>query len=93
MTLEVPALPEMFFSLKDYATLKAAFTNNLRDPSVFPDDVIEVYKHVASMPGALTAMINYYRANIGSATRGDKAKKGKISVKTLVVWVRAAWRC
>ena len=55
-------------------------------PSMFPAQVTEVYRRNASQPGALRAMINYYRALV----RGRKkiAARGTpvIDLPTLMVW-------
>jgi epoxide hydrolase 4 len=54
----------------------------------FPDDVLEVYRRAAQEPGALTAMINYYRAAFsgGGARRQRNLGYPKIDVPTLVIW-------
>jgi pimeloyl-ACP methyl ester carboxylesterase len=44
--------------------------------------VLEVYRQNALIPGALTAMINYYRANLGLL--GEVAPQ--ITVPTLMLW-------
>jgi pimeloyl-ACP methyl ester carboxylesterase len=56
--------------------------------SRFSDEVIEVYQRNAAQPGALTAMINYYRALVrgGGARRQQQAGYPAIDVPTLMVW-------
>ncbi len=47
-----------------------AFRGMAIDKSRFPSDVLRVYRDNAARPGALTAMLNYYRAFIrGGASR------------------------
>ena len=62
--------------------LKGLATN----PSRFPSSVLDVYRTAASQPGALTAMLSYYRAlkYAGPAVKGrpDTA----LQVPTLLIW-------
>jgi pimeloyl-ACP methyl ester carboxylesterase len=51
----------------------------------FSDDDIEQYVRALSVPGALTAALNYYRANL----RSDALALGRsvrIAADTLVIW-------
>ncbi|MBD5635510.1 MAG: alpha/beta hydrolase, partial [Candidatus Eremiobacteraeota bacterium] len=57
------------------------------DPSQFPPERVDYYRARASEPGALRAMLNWYRA----AARGGMAAQfrlglPKIDVPTLLVW-------
>jgi pimeloyl-ACP methyl ester carboxylesterase len=52
------------------------------DKGAFPPDVLEHYRQNALIPGALTAMINYYRANLGILDE----KGTPIDVPTLMLW-------
>jgi epoxide hydrolase 4 len=82
---QIPKLPEMGLA-KDGATgIKRAFSNMAVDKSRFPPDVLDVYAKAALRPGALTAMINYYRALIrhrNSVDQGD----GRVDIPTLMIW-------
>jgi epoxide hydrolase 4 len=51
----------------------------------FPDDVLEVYARSALRPGALTAMINYYRALLRYRSVIDTGT-GRVDVPTLMIW-------
>ncbi len=53
-----------------------------------PSDVVASYRQQACVPGALTAMINYYRAAIrgGGGMRQRKLGYPKINTPTLVIW-------
>ena len=64
------------------------------DKTRFPAEVLEVYRRQALEPGALTAMINYYRANraLFRQTRaGDphQSLTRTIEVPTLMIWGEA----
>jgi pimeloyl-ACP methyl ester carboxylesterase len=59
-----------------------------RDPSRFPDEVLEIYRQNAARRGGLTAMINWYRAAFrhGSFTRLRAETLPKITIPTLFLW-------
>jgi len=54
------------------------------NPERFGREVQQVYNAAAARPGALTAMVNYYRALRYSdpATLGD----GQVEIPTLMIW-------
>ena len=54
------------------------------DKSRFPRDVLDVYARAAQRPGALTAMINWYRAAVRHRTALDIGD-GRVDVPTLIV--------
>lgn len=67
------------------AGIKGAFRNMAVDKSRFPAEVLQTYADAALCPGAITAMINYYRALLrhrDSVDLGD----GRIDVPTLMIW-------
>ncbi|MBH0189113.1 MAG: hypothetical protein HP493_09815 [Nitrospira sp.] len=57
-------------------------------PEHLPDDIIRLYRQQACAPGALTAMLNYYRAALrgGGAARQRKLGYPVIDIPTLVIW-------
>ena len=57
-------------------------------PGAFSDDDIRRYKEAMSRPGALTAMLNYYRTFGRNLGRGSGAGSGTqtVSRPTLVIW-------
>jgi pimeloyl-ACP methyl ester carboxylesterase len=59
------------------------------DRSRFPEDVLDVYRRQALEPGALTAMLNYYRANrrVPHAPRSDLERP--VTTPTLLIWGEA----
>ncbi len=62
---QIPRLPEWWIARDDFDALAKALRSTSR-PGTFSDKDIEVYKAAAREPGALTAAINYYRANLRS---------------------------
>ena len=85
---QVPRLPEWLLGQSDARSVGDAFRGSAVDKSRFPDEVLEVYRRNAATPGALTAMINYYRALVrgGGAKRQQAAGYPVIEVPTLMVW-------
>jgi pimeloyl-ACP methyl ester carboxylesterase len=87
---QLPSIPEWWMSRGDFAGLEKMFRATAR-PGTFSDEDIAVFKAAAREPGALSASINYYRANLGSfLKRGFKDKEIKkqehIRVPTLFIY-------
>ncbi len=61
---QLPSVPEWWMSRDDFAGLGKMLRATSR-PGTFTDEDINVYKAAAREPGALTASVNYYRANFG----------------------------
>jgi epoxide hydrolase 4 len=59
---QLPWAPERMMGRSGAAGIKGAFWNMAVDKSRFPRDVLQTYADAALRPGALTGMINYYRA-------------------------------
>ena len=50
------------------------------------DAEVERYVEAWSQPGALTAMVNYYRAALRRSPRASMARMRRIDVPVLVIW-------
>src|SRR5688500_7240649 len=61
---QLPAVPEFVLRLNDHALLERAMRESTAEKGFFKDEDIAVYREAWKQPGALTAMLNYYRANI-----------------------------
>ncbi|MBA3241039.1 MAG: alpha/beta hydrolase [Acidobacteria bacterium] len=61
---QLPSIPEWFISRNDFAGIEESLRKTSR-PGTFSDADIAVLKAALREPGALTAAINYYRANLG----------------------------
>lgn len=79
---QIPWLPEVMLRRNRAEGIAKAFLNMAVDKSAFPPEVLEHYRQNALIPGALTAMINYYRANLGILDE----KAPPIDVPTLMLW-------
>ena len=87
LLFQLPWLPEYLFRRRGGRALRDLFVATGGDPRNFPDDVLEVYRTPALAPGALTAMLNWYRA----AARGGLLREvwrglPTIDVPTLMIW-------
>jgi pimeloyl-ACP methyl ester carboxylesterase len=85
---QIPGLPEAAMTANGARAIGAAFTGMAVDKSRFPPEVTDVYRNNALIPGAMTAMINYYRANTGMLSRWGKTPP-VIDVPTLMIWGEA----
>ncbi len=85
---QLPRLPELALGARNAAMVGAGFRNMAIDKSRFPDEVLDVYRQAAQQPGALTAMVNYYRALVrgGGSRRQLSLGFPKIETPTLMIW-------
>ena len=83
---QIPSLPEYLFKLNDYAALEKSLRESTARPGVFTDEDIAEYKKAWSEPGVLTAMLNYYRANIVKRFLSKPEDPPKIKVPTLFIY-------
>ena len=86
---QVPGLPERWASANDFARVEGMYKETSVRSDAFTDADIAVYKEALRQPGALTAGLNYYRANVfkslfpgGVETPAD----GRIRVPTLFIY-------
>ncbi|MEO7538576.1 MAG: alpha/beta fold hydrolase, partial [Pyrinomonadaceae bacterium] len=77
---QLPALPEFFLSRNNYESLSRALREATVVPGVISDDEIAEYRESWGQPGAITAMLNYYRANILKRMFGKSPAIQKIDV-------------
>jgi pimeloyl-ACP methyl ester carboxylesterase len=85
---QIPWLPERLFQMRRASLVTEAFRGMAVDKSRFPEAVLDVYRQAALTPGAMTAMINYYRALVrgGGARRQSSLGFPRIELPTLMVW-------
>lgn len=85
LIFQLPVLPEFLLRANGAAAIGRAFTGMAVDKSAFPDAVTRLYRDNALKPGALTAMLNYYRANATDFSRPAEPMP-TIEVPTLMIW-------
>lgn len=79
---QLPWLPEAALRRGDHAALRAVFRREPARPEAFTRDDIARYRETFARPGALTAMLNYYRALV----RFPPPRPRTITAPTLLVW-------
>ncbi|HXZ85489.1 MAG TPA: alpha/beta hydrolase [Myxococcota bacterium] len=85
---QLPWLPEKLLGAGGARMIGRAFSDMAVHKERFPEELLDVYRRAALAPGALTAMVNYYRAIVsgGGARRQRSLGYPKIDVPTLVIW-------
>lgn len=80
---QVPFVPEFLSGVNQAEGLALALQTTSR-PGTFTDADLAEYRKAWIQPGALTGMINWYRA--GARTPPEKLLNKRITVPTLVLW-------
>jgi pimeloyl-ACP methyl ester carboxylesterase len=83
---QIPGLPERALTRNGAEAIGKAFSGMAVDKSRFPPAVLDHYRQNALKPGAMTAMINYYRANVSTLGRYGPGKTAMIETPTLMIW-------
>lgn len=91
---QLPWLPEFLLQLNDYQAIKEAFLAMAIDQTAFSEADLNAYRNAAAKPGALTAMVNYYRCIFQSLFwgnnplngLGDRQQWGILDIPTLTIW-------
>jgi pimeloyl-ACP methyl ester carboxylesterase len=83
LLFQLPAAPELLLRTGDYFWMRQAMRRSSR-PGTFSEADMARYVKAWAQPGALTAMLNWYRA-----ARGDPTvvpRQSRVSVPTLMLW-------
>ncbi|HVZ34468.1 MAG TPA: alpha/beta fold hydrolase [Polyangiaceae bacterium] len=83
---QLPWLPELLLRARDCRAITDAVRGTAVHPEHFSDEDMEVLRRNAREPGALTAMLNYYRAMRLSGARTRDRGVATIRVPTLLLW-------
>ena len=81
---QLPLLPELLFQFDNYRAIASAFIDSAIDKTIFTPQDLAAYKNAAAKPGALTAMLNYYR-NIFPGLL-NQTEPNVLEVPTLMIW-------
>jgi pimeloyl-ACP methyl ester carboxylesterase len=81
---QIPWLPERLLPTGRYRMFRAGFEE--ARAGAFPPEEVERYIETWSHPGALTAMINYYRAVIRQSPRRAESSLRPVEAPTRVIW-------
>lgn len=85
LLFQIPRLAEFVLSARNHAALRRMFRHTPGSARAYTDEDVAYYIDAMSQPGALTAALNYYRAN----RRRDAielARSAETRAHTLVIW-------
>ena len=80
---QIPFLPETLIGLGNWNGAVTSLKNSSR-PGTFSETDLQQYRKAWSQPGAMKAMINWYRAFVRAAPRFPA--RPRITIPTLVIW-------
>ena len=85
---QIPWLPEFLLTRREARPLADVFRTRTLRPQNFPEDVVEMLRRSWLAPGAMTAMIDYYRALVrgGGIDRQRALGFPPIETPTLMLW-------
>lgn len=85
---QLPWLPELLLRAGNYRAIGEGMRRTSVHPERFPDAALAVFRQAAANPGALTGMLNYYRAFLrgGGALRQGRLGNPVIDTPTLMLW-------
>ena len=89
---QLPRVPEWMISRNQFAGLDQVFKERVTRRDTFSDADISAYREALQKPGALTAAVNYYRANVFRVMRGAQRtgpalrQDNRIRVPTLFIF-------
>jgi epoxide hydrolase 4 len=83
--LQLPWLPERLLSVRRFEGLRRPLEHDARAGAFTPAD-IDRYVEAWSQPGALTAMLGYYRATIRARVTRESQQLAPVTAPTLVIW-------
>jgi pimeloyl-ACP methyl ester carboxylesterase len=83
---QLPYFPEFALSAGNFRVIRRMFRSGPANREAFSGEDIEEYIAALSVPGALTAALNYYRANITVSNARRFANWRPINAEALVIW-------
>jgi len=85
---QLPILPEKIIGARDASVVARGFVEMACHPERFPEEILDLYRQAALRPGALTGMVNYYRAFLrgGGQRRQHALGYPVLDVRTLFLW-------
>jgi epoxide hydrolase 4 len=82
---QLPWIPEWALLRNDAEPIRQIFANSAKNKHLFPREEMNIYTRAVQWPGAITAMLNYYRALLRTPDMRNMGD-GMVDVPTLVIW-------
>ena len=79
---QIPRVPDHLLSMRRYAGLRRALVRSA-PPGIFRADDLQAYREAWAQPGAVTAMLNWYRALPKLRAGGQNLR---VTQNTLILW-------
>lgn len=85
---QLPWLPEKLLGRRDGRVLGEVCLKSGLPPERFPEEAVAYHRKLARQPGAITAMLNYYRALVrgGGMKRQQAQGMPVVETPTLMMW-------
>jgi pimeloyl-ACP methyl ester carboxylesterase len=85
---QLPWLPERFLGADGARRVSGTIRSTARQKDRFPGEVLDVYRKNAASPGAIRAMLAYYRAYLRYPADGElrRAIHRRLETPTLMIW-------
>ncbi|HYP56784.1 MAG TPA: alpha/beta hydrolase [Beijerinckia sp.] len=83
---QLPWIPESILTRNNAQRVADAFLNMAIDKRRFPAEALNHYRANAMIPGAMTAMINYYRAAFRAGPAVMAPLQNHVEIPTLILW-------
>jgi len=85
---QLPWLPEWLLARRGARAVEEMVLRSATNPKNFPRELLDVYCSNASAPGAMTAMLNWYRAAVSGGGMRRLMRQGfpAIPTRTLMIW-------
>ncbi|ACB94352.1 alpha/beta fold hydrolase [Beijerinckia indica] len=83
---QLPRIPEFVLTRNKARAISGIILKMAVDRSRFPAEVLDQYRANALIPGAMTAMLNYYRAAFRAGRKAMAPSQNRVEVPTLIIW-------
>ncbi len=83
LLFQLPWLPERMLTAGHARRVGIALRKSALRPETFPPEILAHYRDNAAVPGAMSAMLAYYRANLDLAAMTDGPG---VAAPTLLIW-------
>jgi len=83
---QLPRVPERVLRARDFRVVERVLRRDPSKPGAFSDEDVARHKAALARPGALTAMLDYYRALPAALREVRRAARVPVVSPTLVLW-------